>query len=109
MSLTQQDNANLFIMLEKIGYSMFPIKTVLEIEIQTHELQTAAKMINPVCIFLGHKSFTLVHKWLLFLQNKSITFLLSGFNFKGIIPHAIQRTKCYQNIYFYRRCCLLVS
>lgn len=49
MSLTKQDNAKLFIMFEKIGCSMLPNKTVLGTEIQIYELQSTAKMINPVC------------------------------------------------------------
>lgn len=48
MSLTQQDNAKLFIMFEKLDCSMFPIKIVLETEIQIYELQGTANMINPV-------------------------------------------------------------
>lgn len=48
MSLTQQDNAKLFIMFEKLDCSMFPIKIVLETGIQIYELQGTANMINPV-------------------------------------------------------------
>lgn len=48
MSLTQQDNAKLF-MSQNLGCSMFLIKIVLETEIQIYELHNAAKMINAVC------------------------------------------------------------
>lgn len=55
MSLTKQGNAKLLIMFEKLGCSTFPIKTMLETEIQIYELQSAAKMINPVC-YISWKS-----------------------------------------------------
>lgn len=78
---------------------MFPTKAVLEIytEIQIHELQSAVCQDDLPCLlyFLEEHKIILVHKWLLFLQNKSIFVLFSGFNFKGVTPHASQSTKYY--------------
>lgn len=96
MSLTQQDNAKLFIMFEKLGCSIILIKIVLETEIQIYELQSAAKMINPVC-YISWKSIqsSWSRKSYSFYKTSQFFVMLSGFNFKGITPHASQRTKCY--------------
>lgn len=86
ISLTQQDNTKLFIMFEKLGCDMLQIKIVLEMEIQIYELQSAAKMINPVCSisWKGIQSPWSINGYCFY---KTSQFCLA--------PQASQITKCY--------------